>query len=333
MANIGSVQAEIILILMAILTSCMAAALGIVCHRCGVDKKERERAVKEMETARAAEEIFERVIPGTFLKLLKIKSYSELKAGAQQYFSAVIMDVNRANFSGVVHNKKTEEVFASINGMLGRVIPVICSQGGLIDSFEGGGLSALFTDSHEQALTAAVSMQEEINAMKNEEYAAVTAGLTRGLVMIGVVGHKERMTILLLSEAKEFAGFLRSIGYGYYARILVTKDLLDSMGEDALRFNSRVLGKIFIRSRNCSVIVCDVFDGDKVEIRNKKRRTRIVFEKGVELFWAEKLEQARQHFVEVLKLDAADRAAAFYLLRCDRCLNKEEKWQEYMEIY
>lgn len=329
----GSVQAGVILILMAVLTLGMAIALGIVCRKRRAERRERERAVKELEAARAADGIFERVIPGAFLKLLKIKSYSELKVGAQQYFSAVIMDVNRANFSGVVHNKKTEEVFASINGMLGRVLPVISSQGGLTDSFEGGGLSALFTDSGDQALTAAVSMQEEINAMGNEEYATVTAGLTRGLVMIGVVGHEERMTILLLSEAKEFAGFLRAVGYGYYARILVTKDLLDSMGEGALRFNSRILGKIYIRSKNCSVTVCDVFDGDKVEIRNKKRRTRIVFEKGVELFWAEKLEQARQHFVEVLKLDAADKAAAFYLLRCDGCLNQEEIWQEYMEIY
>lgn len=333
MTNTGPVQAEGILTLAAVLTFYMAIALFTVFYRRRADKKEWEAAVKETEPVIEADGIFERVIPGEFLKLLKIKSYSELEVGAQQYFSAVIMDVNRTDFSGMVHDKETEEVFAAINGMLGGVIPIICSQGGLIDSFEGGGISAFFTDTSEQALAAAVSLCEEMNASENKEYATVTAGLTKGQVMIGVVGHEERMTILLLSEAKELAGFLRAIGYTYYARILVTKDLLDSLGEGALRFNSRILGKIHIRSRDCSVIVCDVFDGDKVEIRNKKRRTRIVFEKGVELFWAGELEQARQHFVEVLKLDAADRAAAFYLLRCDGCLNKEEKWQEYMEIY
>lgn len=307
--------------------------MKLIFRRSRADKKGRERAERELAAARAADGIFGRVIPPEFLKLLKVKSYSDLRVGEQQYFSAVILDVNRADFSGAAHSEKTEEVFASINGMLGRAIPVICRQGGLIDSFERGGISAFFTSPCEQALMAAVSLCEELHAAGKEEYASVAAGLTYGTVMIGVVGHEERMTILLLSEAKELAGFLRTLGHRYYARILATKDILDSMGEDAGRFNSRILGKIYIRSRGGCVVVCDVFDGDRVEIRNKKRRSRIVFEKGVELFWEGKPAQARQHFVEVLKLDAADRAASFYLLRCDGCLNGGEKWQEYIEIY
>lgn len=331
--NIGSVQAQAVFALMACLALCMALTLMIASRRLKEERKERERAVKEMEAARAACEVFERMIPGAFLELLEIKSYSELKVGTHQYFFAVIMDVNRSDFSSMVHNKKTDEVFASVNGMLGRAIPAISGHGGLIDSFEGGGFKAVFMDSGVQALTAAVSMQEEINATGNEEYATVTVGLTMGLVMIGAVGHEGRVTVLLLSEAKELAGFLRHAGYGFYAKILVTKDLLDSMRGEALRFNSRILGKIYIRSKKSSMVVCDIFDGDRVEVRNKKRRTRIVFEKGVELFWSQKLEQARQHFVEVLKMDAADRAAAFYLLRCDGCLHQEEKWQEHIMTF
>lgn len=333
MENTGTAQAGGLLILMALGMLCMGAALIVVCYKSRASRKERERAEKEMAAAKAADGVFERVIPGEFLKLLKIRDYSGLTVGAQEYFSAVILDVNRADFSDAIRDKKTEDVFASINGMLGQAIPIIRGRGGLIDSFERGGISAFFKDGCAQALTAAVSLCEAVNAGGKEEYFSVAAGLTKGSVMIGVVGHEERINILLLSEAKEFAGFLREVGYRYYARILVTRDVLDSMGEGALRFNSRILGKIYIRSQGSSVTVCDVFDGDRVEIRNKKRRTRIVFEKGVELFQAGKLSQARQHFVEVLKLDSADRAASFYLLRCDGCLNDEETWHEYMETY
>ncbi len=331
METIGNLQIWVLFLI--VLAVC--AALWLRLRRRGREDsgEDREEAAREAAAARESDGIFEWMIPKELLKLLKVKSYSELEVGAQQYFSAVILDVNKADFSGVVHNKKTEEVFASINRMLGCVLPIIYGRGGMVDSFEGGGISALFPEAYEQALTAAVSVCEEINAIGDEEYATVAAGLTMGTVMIGVVGHEERMTILLLSEAKEFAGFLRSIGHRYYAKIVVAKDLLDSMGEGASRFNSRILGKIYIRSLGTTAVICDVFDGDKVEIRNKKRRTRIVFEKGVELFWDGRLAEARQHFVEVLKLDAADRAASFYLLRCDGCLNEEETWQEYMEIY
>lgn len=329
----GAAWLWVLLIVLSALTLCMALVLAVFYCRSRTDKKEREKTVKELEAARAADRVFGRVIPGEFLRLLKVKDYSGLKAGEQQYFSAAILDVNREDFAGGAHCGGTEEVFSSINGMLGRMIPVISRQGGLVDSFERGGISAFFTGACGQALTAAVSLWEELHAAEDETYTTAAAGLARGSVMIGVVGHDERMTVLLLSEAKELAGFLRSMGYRYYARILVTKDILDSMGEEASRFNSRILGKVYIRSRNSAMVVCDVFDGDTVEVRNKKRRSRIVFEKGVELFWEGKLAQARQHFVEVLKLDSADRAASAYLLRCDGCLNEEEKWQEYIEVY
>ena len=297
------------------------------------EKDLKEDGTRELAAARESAGIFEKMIPREFLKLLGAKSYSELSVGRQQYFSAVLLDVNKADFSGVVHNKRTEEVFASINRMLGKALPIIYGQSGLAESFEGGGISAVFPQKEEQALTAAVSLCEEVNALGDKEYDTVAAGLTRGTVMIGVVGHEERMTILLLSEAKEFAGFLRSIGHRYYARILASEEILSDMGDGAARFNYRTLGKIYLRSLDESRIIYDVFDGDRVEIRNKKRRTRIVFEKGVELYWKGRLSEARQHFVEVLKMDAADRAASFYLLRCDACLNGEETWREYMEIY
>ena len=53
----------------------------------------------------------------------------------------------------------------------------------------------------------------------------------------------------------------------------------------------------------------------------------------MELFWAGQVGEARQHFVEVLKTDTMDRAAAHYLLRCDECLNGKGQWTDYFESY
>lgn len=322
----------LIWIVSAVLLICLVLCLIIIrLHRSG--ERKTEQAGREIALLRESERIFERMVPAELLRLLKIKSYAELKVGSHQYFSAVVMDVNKADFSGVVHNKEAAEVFTSINAMLGKIIPVVYGRGGLVDSFDQGGICALFPQNYEEALTAAVSVCEEINAMGDREYETVAVGLTKGSVMIGVVGHEERMTILLLSEAEEFAGFLRSIGYRYYARILATRELLEAARNKGGHFNYRILGRIHIRSTGASVEVCDIFDGDPVDIRNRKRKTRIVFEKGIELFWAGQLGEARQHFVEVLKTDAMDRAAAYYLLRCDECMNEKAQWTDYFESY
>ncbi|MFT4106963.1 MAG: hypothetical protein QM657_14510 [Lacrimispora sp.] len=286
-------------------------------------KRNQESAIKNISAAGKSEDISEKMIPGEMLNMLKVKRYSDLAVGDQQYFSSIIMDVNMADLSGMVQGKRVNEVFTSINRMLNQVIPVVYSHGGMVEGFQGGGLSALFLEEYEQALTASVSICENINTIdgRDREYESVTVGLCYGSVMIGVVGHERRMTILTLSEAKEFAGMLRSIGHKYEAKIVVTSKFLEQIEDSARKFNYRLLGYIRIRASNTLEKVYDVFDGDVVEIRNKKRKSKMVFEKGVELFAEQKFLEARQHFIEVLKMAPMDRAAKHYLLRCDEYFN------------
>ncbi len=315
----------------------VAWAFAAVCQFFYIRRMAKGGRKAHEETAASGEtkESCGRMLPEELLALLKAKDFHDLKVGDQQYFSSVILDFNKADFSGVVQGKQVNEVFASINQMLGKALPAVSSHGGVAEGFAGGGLTALFFDQYEPALTAAVSIFENLHAMKGEdrEYETVAAGICEGTVMIGVVGHGERMAVLTLSQAKEFAGFLRSIGYRYYARILVTEDFLRRIPDSAMKFNYRFLGSIRVLSSGDIKRIYDVFDGDIVEVRNRKRKTRMVFEKGVELFAQEKLLEARQHFIEVMKLDVADRAARSYLLRCDACLNGERRWQGYLETY
>ena len=63
--------------------------------------------------------------------------------------------------------------------------------------------------------------------------------------------------------------------------------------------------------------IYDVFDGDDNDMRNRKRQTRMVFESGIQLYTEQKFEEARQHFIEVLKSDRYDLAAKEYVYRCE----------------
>ena len=70
-----------------------------------------------------------------------------------------------------------------------------------------------------------------------------------------------------------------------------------------------VFWDIYIKDTDRIQKVYDVFDGDEQEIRNHKRQTRMVFEKGVHLFSKQNYQEARQYFIEVLKTDHFDKAA------------------------
>jgi len=314
--------------LMVILGICLFLCIlwNIALHRklAGTEKQNKPASAGTSER-KEPEDIHERMIPGEMLKILKVKQYSDLRVGDQQYFSSVIMEVNLVDLTGLVHSKKVNEVFTSINRMMNQVIPIVYGHGGMVEAFQGGGFSALFLEKYEQALTASVSICENINRIDglDQKYESVTVGLCYGSVMIGVVGHERRMTILTLSEAKEFTDALRVIGNRYNAKIVVTSRFLNQIENSAGKFNYRLLGYVLIRETNAVEKIYDVFDGDVVEVRNRKRKSKMVFEKGVELFAEQKLPEARHHFIEVLKMAPMDKAAKYYLLRCDEYLNSE----------
>lgn len=298
-------------------------------------KKNKEAVLRESTAVREAELVYQRMIPGEMLKMLKVKQYTDLQVGDQQYFSSIIMDVNLADLAGLIHTKKVNEVFMSINHLINPVIPVVYRHGGMVEGFQGGGFRALFPETYEQALTASISICENIKKLEgwNQQYESVSIGLHYGSVMIGVVGHEQRMTILTLSEAKEFAGTLREIGNKYKAKIVVTAKFMDFITDSPGKFNYRLLGYLRIREDNSMEKIYDVFDGDPVEIRNIKRKSKMVFEKGVELYSQQKLAESRQHFIEVLKMAPADKAAKHYLLSCDEYLNSQKVWSPCIESY
>ena len=78
-----------------------------------------------------------------------------------------------------------------------------------------------------------------------------------------------------------------------------------------------------------------MFDGDPVEVRNQKRRTKTAFEKGVKVFAEGDFPQARVCFIEVLKTDQQDLAARRYVHLCEKNLEARERGQAdiYIEAY
>ena len=98
-------------------------------------------------------------------------------------------------------------------------------------------------------------------------------------------------------------------------------------------YSSRYLGQIYLRAADQTEELYDVYDGDSVEDKNGKRRTRLLFEKGVEFFQQRRFYDARLHFIEVLKANRMDRAAKEYLYLCSRYLGEDEKEQEHAPVY
>ena len=133
-----------------------------------------------------------------------------------------------------------------------------------------------------------------------------------------VVGHEKRFGTLTISETTGLAEFLQELAVRYKARILITGSLKAQIPDFEKHYNSRYLGSIYLKAARTAEDLYDVYDGDEPADKNGKRKTRLLFEKGVALFQDEKFHDARQHFIEILKANRMDGAAKEYLYLCNR---------------
>lgn len=245
---------------------------------------------------------------------------------SQKSISAAVLYANMTDFSDVVLSLEAKEIFRYINTILAKLLPVIEQNGGEADSFSDAGVTALFSQDYRSALICAISMCQEINVLKDSDfnYSRFGVGVCYGSVMIGVVGDGKNYSTLTISEYTGLSKYLQSITGKYYSRILITAGYAELIDDFSRRFSSRAVGYVYLTKLKKFEKLYDVYDGDTLEVRNKKRKTKLMFEKGVALFAEKKYDEARLHFVEVLKADRQDQAAKEYIYLCEKCAAGEE---------
>lgn len=293
-----------------------------------------EESRRREEMAGRRERIYAHLLPAKLFLLFQKGGSEKLKLGEEKSIRAAVLFYNIPGFAEKVRKQSAKDVFSFVNEMLSLVVPCILYQEGEIKEYVDAGLSAFFLREPEKALRAAVSVCEALNqAGVREPY---SIGLTYGEVMVGIVGHEKRFGILTISETTGLAEFLQELAVRYRAGILVTGSLRKQIPDFDKNYNSRYLGNIYLRAVGASEELYDVYDGDEPTDKNGKRKTRLLFEQGVELFQNKNYQDARQHFIEVLKANRMDGAAKEYLYLCNGCIADKDSGKDeppYLAVY
>lgn len=303
-------------------------------HKCQMLSQALQESKCREETANIREGIYRRLLPDKLLRLFKQGEPEELKIGEEKNVRATVLSYNISGFAGIVRRQSTEEIFGFVNKTLSSVVPCILYQEGEIKEYVDAGLSAFFLEEPEKALCAAISICEALNQAGIREFYSI--GIAYGDVMLGIVGHEKRFGTLTISETTGFAEFLREISARFRARILITGSLKKQIPDFDKRYNSRYLGNIFLKTAGHKEEIYDVYDGDEPADKNGKRKTRLLFKEGVELFQNKNYQDARLHFIEILKANRLDGAAKEYLYLCNRYIDRkdtEEDTPPYLDVY
>lgn len=297
------------------------------------EKEELEETVSEQKQIIS---YMERTLPIELYQRLEKKEGEQTKF-APTFLNSVVMDMNTQNFTEQIHSMQAKEIFMFINHMLTKTVPFVYEKKGGINKFYEAGFTAFFDNQYENAVTAAITISELIyeEAEQSELFEKFSIGLSYGSVLAGLAGTEERYSMITVSEYAGVSSFLQSIARKYDSRILITGTLRGKIENFEQKFHARKIGYIYITANQSLEEIYDIFDGDPIAVRNNKKKTKIVFEKGVSYYAEQDYQKARQYFIEVFKTNRLDRAAKEYLNRCEQNLadGKQEECKVQIETY
>jgi class 3 adenylate cyclase/CheY-like chemotaxis protein len=264
-------------------------------------------------------------VPHEFLRLLGQESIIDVKLGdnLQREMSVMFSDIR--SFTSISEQMTPEENFDFINSYLGRVSPVIRKHHGFIDKYIGDAVMALFPESADDALQAAIEMQQEVTAFNQHRqesgYLPITigVGVHTGNLMLGTIGEEQRMESTVIADAVNLASRLEGLTKLYAAGILISDRTLHNL-DDLTKYSYRFVDRVKVKGKNQPVAVFEVYDGDAEPLKQLKKQTQTEFEQAVVVYHQQNFVQAQQMFQAVLAVNLVDKAAKLYYDRCAKYL-------------
>ncbi|MBW2432604.1 MAG: response regulator [Deltaproteobacteria bacterium] len=276
--------------------------------------KKRTAQLVQLNTA------YQRFVPREFLSLLKKESILEVELGDQIAQQMTVMFSDIRGWTSISENMTAQESFNFINAFLNRVSPVINAHHGFIDNFQGDGMMALFPQSADDAVRAAVAMHAAVSEynrdrqQKGFQPIGIGVGLHIGDLMLGIIGHAERMQGTVVADAVNLASRLEGLTRVYGSSISISEPTLTQL-KDPDRYKHRFVDKVQVKGKKDPVSVHEIFDGDPPAVIELKEQTKDDFEQGLCLYYDHKFSEASVKFNQVLEKHPEDRAARIYLKR------------------
>ena len=264
-----------------------------------------------------------RFVPHEFLQFLERESIVDVQLGDQVQKEMTVLFSDIRSFTTLSEKMSPKENFDFINAYLSRVSPVIRNYHGFIDKYIGDAIMALFPQTADDAVQAAIDMQKQVSLYNtyrlenHEQPIAIGIGLHTGTLMLGTVGESQRMEGTVIADAVNLASRLEGLTKFYGVDILISEQTLSRL-DNPHNYNYRFLGRYKVKGKSEPVNVFEVYDADPQHLIELKRQTRAEFEQGVSLYVGEKFTQAQEIFERVLQENQQDRVSQLYIERCQK---------------
>ncbi len=264
-----------------------------------------------------------RFVPHEFLRFLDKDSLVQVQPGDQVQKMMTVLFADIRDFTLLAERMTLQENFTFINEYLSQMEPCISDNRGFVDKFIGDAIMALFPHDADDAVRAAVAMQERL-ARWNEERLArgepavkIGIGLHTGSLVLGTIGGANRLESTVISDAVNLASRVENMTKIFGASLLLTEETYSGL-RNPERLSIRPLEDVRTRGQTQKTALYEAFDGDPAEIRALKRSALPDWDKADGLRRYGAFTDAAEVYAEIARVNPADRPAAILAERCRR---------------
>lgn len=254
-----------------------------------------------------------RFVPSQFLHLLGKDSVVDVKLGEQIEREMTILFADIRSFTALSETMTPQENFNFINSYLKHMGPIIRKHHGFIDKYIGDGIMALFPDSAEDAINAAIELQTAVyryNQLRAEvgyQAIEVGVGLHHGRLMLGTIGESQRMEGTVISDTVNVAARLESLNKVLLTKVVLSQAILDQIDKEI--DGIRPLGSIKVRGKKASLPVYEIFSFEHLHSRRLKEENLADFSRAIQAINEQSWEKASHFLKKVIQKDPTDRTA------------------------
>ena len=246
--------------------------------------------------------------------------------GEKKELSILFSDIR--GFTSLSEKLTAEEVVLQLNGYLTRMTEVVFAQQGTLDKYIGDAIMAIFgapmpqEDHAVRACRTALGMIEALRSLQEDwkekglPVLDIGIGIHTGMAVVGNMGSERRMDYTAIGDNVNLASRLEGLTKKYGVSIVVSESTLEGAEE---LFVARVLDVVRVKGKQQPVRIYELICP---RLREAEFSAPLeLYNRGVELFYERKWQEAQGLFQEVEKRWPGDPPSRFYLSRCAKYLD------------
>ena len=274
--------------------------------------REREEAILRIH------EVTKKFVPHEFIRSLGKESLTDVMLGDQVEKIVTVLFTDIRGFTSLSEKMSPEENFRFVSSFNARLGPIIRLNRGFINQYLGDSIMALFPEDPEDALKAAIAMQEAVYELNLQRFSEglplikAGIGMHTGPLIMGITGDEHRLDAATISDTVNTAARIESLTKHYASPLLLSGETLDQI-VDSNKYQFRHLGKVLLKGKNNLLSIVECMNGNAEEVRNKKINSISQFNKAMRYYQEQQFENAIQSFKDILANDPDDDTATIFM--------------------